>query len=150
MIAQVAGRSGRGDEPGDVIVQTYSPENYAVASGARLDYDAFYSTEIEFRRELGYPPFGTLLGVILRGGTPQECESLGNEVVSLVEGSLLKGFVEVLGPAPCSVSRVKRVTRWRILLKSPSAERILEAGRLIAYRFDHASVSLDPEPEELA
>ncbi len=150
MIAQVAGRSGRGDEPGDVIVQTYDPEHYAVVSGANLDYDAFYSTEIGFRRELGYPPFGTLLGVMVRGGTAGECEALGNQVVSLVEKSSLKGFVEVLGPAPCSVSRVRQVTRWRILLKSPSAEHILEAGRLIASRFDHGNVSLDPEPEELS
>jgi len=150
MIAQVAGRSGRGNEPGDVVVQTYNPEHYAVVSGANLDYDAFYSTEIGFRRELGYPPFGRLLGVIVRGGTSGECESLGNQVVSLVGKSPLEGLVEVLGPAPCSVSRVKRVTRWRILLKSPNPEHILEAGRLIASRFDHKSVSLDPEPEELS
>lgn len=150
MVTQVAGRSGRGDEPGDVIVQTYNPDHYAVVAGARLDYDAFYSTEIGFREELGYPPFGRLLAVSLRGRSAEECESLGGQVVSLVEKSCLKGSVEVLGPAPCSVSRVKRVTRWRILLKSPGAEHILEAGRLIGSRFPHASVSLDPEPEELA
>jgi len=150
MIAQVAGRSGRGDKPGDVVVQTYSPEHYAVVAGARLDYDAFYSTEIGFREELGYPPFGKLLAVSLRGRSAEECEALGGQVVALVEKSSVKGLVEVLGPAPCSVSRVKRVTRWRVLLKSPGGEPLLEVGRLISSRFPHASVSLDPEPEELA
>jgi primosomal protein N' (replication factor Y) len=147
LIAQAAGRSGRRASPGQVIIQTYSPEHYAIQAAATLDYGSFYDAEIASRGDLGYPPCGVLLGVSVRGKSSEECQAAGESVTSLLAGSEVGRRIEVLGPAPCAVSRVKRVHRWQVLVKAPSLEDAKEAGRMIISQARRAQVSLDLDPE---
>ncbi len=126
LLTQVAGRAGRGERPGRVLVQTWSPEHYAVACAARHDYAGFYEQEIAFRRELGYPPFGHLVNLVLSGVDGEKVA----RAAAFLAGELLRraGEAEVLGPAPCPLSRLRGKSRYQILLKSaarPPLRRLL-------------------------
>ena len=126
LLTQVAGRAGRGERPGRVLVQTWSPEHYAVACAARHDYAGFYEQEIAFRRELGYPPFGHLVNLVLSGVDGEKVAS----AAAFLAGELLPGAgeAEVLGPAPCPLSRLRGKSRYQVLLKSaarPPLRRLL-------------------------
>lgn len=113
-LIQVAGRAGRGADPGRVILQTYSPQHPVIAAVRRHEYEPFAVSELEQRSQLGYPPFGRL--VLLRLSSPdaatvrQTAEQLAIELQSQVEGT-------ILGPAPAAIARVARRYRWQILLK---------------------------------
>ncbi len=149
LIAQVSGRAGRGEQPGEVVIQTYCPGHYAIRSAATLDYRSFYDTEIRFREELGYPPFGELLAVSIRGKSADECRETGSKTVELLTSSSIGAELEVLGPAPCQVSRVKRVHRWQILIKSRTRAKVREAGRILLRHLDTRRVLLDVDPEHI-
>jgi len=128
LLTQVAGRAGRGERPGRVLIQTYSPEHYALECAARHDYGDFYDQEIVFRQELGYPPFGYLVNLVLAGNDAGKVSaSAQNLADALMEQS---PDVDVLGPAPCPLARLRGKTRIQILLKSaerPSLRRLLLA-----------------------
>jgi primosomal protein N' (replication factor Y) len=122
LLTQAAGRAGRGQTPGIVLIQTINPDHYAVRCAAAQDYEAFYAKEIEFRRLMHYPPFGALANVIVRG--VREEEALGR---SAALGRLLlppPDGVKVLGPAAASVARVKNEYRYQMLLKSASRKQL--------------------------
>jgi len=115
LLSQVAGRAGRGDRPGRVLIQTYAPEHYALTSAAEHDYQRFFADEAAFRRELGYPPFGWLVNLVLSGNDRQVVERAAQQVAGqLRHGS---GRVEVLGPAPCLLPKLRGKWRQQILLK---------------------------------
>ena len=118
LLAQVAGRAGRGAKPGRVFIQTYAPDHYALACAAAHDYEQFYDQEIALRAALDYPPFGFLVNLVLSGNDPQRV-SRGAD--ALAEGLQRDaGPAEVLGPAPCPLARLRGKSRMQILLKSPS------------------------------
>ncbi|MBI5189828.1 MAG: primosomal protein N' [Nitrospirae bacterium] len=127
VVTQVAGRTGRGDTPGEVFVQTFQPEHYALTHAATHDYAGFYAEEIAFRKELGYPPFSRLALVILRAVKPENAEggamAAAREFLSAAKGT----GVTVLGPAPAPVKRVRGKYRWFVILKGPSATRLHKA-----------------------
>lgn len=117
LLTQVAGRAGRGEKAGRVLIQTYSPEHYALTCAANHDYGDFFEQEIGFRQELGYPPFGYLANLVLAGNEAGKVQSAADTLaLALAE---MAGPVEVLGPAPCPLSRLRGKTRVQILLKSP-------------------------------
>jgi len=124
LMTQVSGRAGRGALPGEVIIQTYYPEHYAVQCAAAQDYGRFYAKEIEFRKLMHYPPFGVLASVIVRSSHEEDAISrsatLGRLLNPAPEG------VRVMGPAPAAVARVKTEYRFQILLKSSSRARLNE------------------------
>ncbi|NEQ23998.1 MAG: primosomal protein N', partial [Microcoleus sp. SIO2G3] len=113
-LIQVAGRAGRGDDPGRVILQTYSPEHPVIAAVQRHEYDSFAQSELQQRSLLHYPPYGRL--ILLRLSSPdgfavrQAAEQLAEELRSLADA-------EILGPAPAAIARVARRYRWQILAK---------------------------------
>lgn len=128
LLVQVAGRAGRSDRPGRVLVQTYSPDHYALKCAQRHDYQGFFEQEILFREPLGYPPFGYLVNLVMSGNDPAKVARAGDE---LAEGLQYHGReVEVLGPAPCPLSRLRGKTRSQILLK---AGRRMPLHRLLQY-----------------
>jgi primosomal protein N' (replication factor Y) (superfamily II helicase) len=111
----VAGRAGRGEQPGRVLIQTYAPEHYALTCAAAHDYRGFFSEEATFRRELGYPPFGWLVNLVFSGNDQQAVERTAQRVASqLRQGA---GRIEVLGPAPCLLPKLRGKWRQQILLK---------------------------------
>lgn len=116
-LTQVAGRAGRGDEPGRVIIQTYSPQHPVIQAVRRHDYESFAQTELEQRAALQYPPYGHLILLRLSGLDAADVE---NTAVALADQlSTTESGYEILGPAPASIMRVARRYRWQILLKFP-------------------------------
>ncbi len=121
LLTQVSGRAGRGDQPGRVLIQTADPGHYAVACAAEHDYERFCAQELEFRRELGYPPFSHLALVILSGITAAAVEAAAADAVRALR-DIRKGSrrrVEILGPAVAPLGLVRGRHRWQVLLKAP-------------------------------
>lgn len=121
-LTQVAGRAGRGEIPGRVIVQTYSPEHPVVQAVKTHDYDNFSTTELSQRAELNYPPYGNLILLKLSSIDQHEVEKAAEVLADqLIE--ILGAEYEILGPAPANIMRVARRYRWQILLKFPAAAK---------------------------
>lgn len=159
LLSQVAGRAGRGEIKGTVLIQTYQPEHYVFQTVQAQDYDSFFKRELESRRQLGYPPFTRLALVRLSG--PQE-ESVAGEARRLAAAlenfrhsdQDLRSKVRILGPAPAGLTRLQGRFRWQVLIKSygrPSMLRLLQhvrqawtpkvrAGLTIALDIDPASL----------
>ncbi len=115
LLVQVAGRAGRGDARGRVLVQTRRPDHHAIFHAAAQDVAGFFARETLIRRELGYPPYGHL--ALLRLASPDEGSLLAHALELATRLRARAGAVEVLGPAPAPVARVRNVHRYQILLK---------------------------------
>ena len=122
LLAQVAGRAGRGEQPGRVVLQTYNPEHVILQAACRQDYDAFYESEMGFRRELGYPPLSRIILLRISGPGKGEAERAARAVAGAClelrrrEGGRFAA-VEVLGPAEAPLARVAGRSRFQVLLK---------------------------------
>lgn len=114
LLHQVAGRAGRGDKAGTVIIQTYCPDNYAVEAAAKNDYDSFVQQELVFRKITGYPPFARLLRVLAEGRRESDAQQILRTACKPL--NTMKN-VEVLGPAPAVITKVKDNWRWHMLVK---------------------------------
>ncbi len=119
LLTQVAGRAGRGERPGRVYVQTYAPEHFSLACCARHDYLAFAREELRLRQELGYPPFGFLAHCVFSGTDRQQVESMAESLAEGLADAAIGLGVEILGPAPCPLARLRGKNRYQILLKAP-------------------------------
>jgi primosomal protein N' (replication factor Y) len=122
LLAQVAGRAGRGDRPGKVILQTYNPDHFSIDAARQQDFMSFYNQEIGFRNALKYPPFSRLVQLKISGKNPQETKNhaylLGDLCQSMkASQSSLYQSVDILGPIEASLTRIARRYRWQILLK---------------------------------
>ncbi|MDE2969328.1 MAG: primosomal protein N' [Chloroflexota bacterium] len=122
LLCQVAGRAGRGDDPGRVVVQTYTPEHYTVQAGARQDYHAFYEREVALRRELRNPPFSRLARFSFSHSNREygsnEARRFGTELqLALAQQGLTE--IEVAGPAPGYPARLRGRYRWNVVLRLP-------------------------------
>ncbi len=118
LLAQVAGRAGRGEQPGRVLIQTYDPGHYVLNCVAGHDYRSFYDEELNLREVLGYPPFGHLVNCLIAGNDEQRVMAAAEQLAQAWQ-DLANGIpVEILGPAPCPLSRLRGKWRRQILLKS--------------------------------
>ncbi|MBW4512297.1 MAG: primosomal protein N' [Scytonematopsis contorta HA4267-MV1] len=113
-LTQVAGRCGRGDDPGKVIIQTYTPEHPVIEAVEKHDYESFIQVELEQREALNYPPYGRL--ILLRLSSVDAIEVQNAAQIIAVSLSSGEGY-EILGPAPATILRVANRFRWQILLK---------------------------------
>ena len=133
LLTQVAGRAGRGEAPGRVLIQTMKPDHYAVTAAADQDYEAFRAAEREMRRRFGYPPFTRLTGLTISGPNSCEAESTARDLAdSLAAGAAgveVPG-VEVLGPAPAPGPRSAGLSRWQLLVKAAPSARPAVRRRL--------------------
>lgn len=152
LLSQVAGRAGRGDAPGRVIFQTFQPEHAAVTFAQRHDYASFYQTELEDRRILAYAPFGRLVAV--RADAVDETRA-SRAMEHLAEHArrhpaVRSGKVEVLGPAPAPIQRLRNRYRFRMFLRARTRPALRAVARTIADRIDEglgsvrAHVDMDP------
>ncbi len=116
LLTQAAGRAGRGREPGEVVIQTYSPEHYSIETAARQDYEAFYEEEIAYRKLMGYPPAANLLAILLTGEEEAYLEMACNYMKQYAE-RVGKGQVTIIGPATPHVGKVKDIYRRVLYLK---------------------------------
>jgi len=116
LFTQVAGRAGRESGGGRVYIQSYNPDHYALTSAAQQDYHSFYQQELPFREELGYPPCGHLVNLVLSGNNGAQVGTVASEFCNYLLS--IAGSVEVLGPSPCPLALLRGKTRIQILLKS--------------------------------
>lgn len=123
LLTQVAGRAGRGDIPGKVVLQTYFPDHYAVQYAAQHDFIGFYEKELRFRSWMHYPPYNSLANVILRSDKLDDVLKWSGALGRWIEKIRHEG-VRVLGPAAAPIQRLKRDYRYHFILKSPSREKL--------------------------
>ncbi len=148
LVAQVAGRTGRGDKPGRVIVQTFSPEHPAIRLAALHDFVAFAEYELPIRKDFGVPPFGRLVRVIARGGNEAAVQSymdnLGEAFRSDADPS-----VRILGPAPAPVTRIRNLYRFHLQLRCPNSKPLQVLAREVPRRIappEGVEVAVDVDP----
>ncbi len=141
VLTQVAGRAGRSERGGRVILQTFDPANQVIQSAARHDVDGFYQYELENRKRLGYPPFTRLVRLELRGldqaSTEKEARRVA-EKLSIVHRS----SSDIIGPVPCFFSKVAGFYRWQIILRGSQPQEFLRGMKLEGWRVEVDPVSL--------
>lgn len=118
LLTQVAGRAGRGELPGRVLIQTFYPEHYAIQDAVRQDYPAFYERETQFRRVMAYPPFTSLANVIVRHTDLEKAIRWSRQLSEYFSPHDGKGL-RILGPAAAPLAKLKEEHRFQFLLKSP-------------------------------
>jgi primosomal protein N' (replication factor Y) len=124
LLAQVAGRAGRGPRGGRVIVQTYTPDHYAIQTAAQHDYDAFYAQERAFRHQLGYPPFARLARLVYTDADAARARDQASELAQTIVGDIARRHLDslsVIGPAPCFLHRLRGRWRWQVLIRCVAA-----------------------------
>jgi len=140
LLAQIAGRAGRGPRPGRVVIQTYAPSHYAIRAAAALDSDAFADEELLRRRLLGYPPFSVLARLLVSDPDRARAEARGRQAAEAVEGA----GIEVLGPLPSYVARRAGRHRFQVVVRAPDA-----STRAAALERVPPGVAIDVDPESL-
>lgn len=149
LLTQAAGRAGRGQTAGDVIIQTYSPKHYSIACSASQDYESFYYKEMAYRQALHYPPVSQLLSVLMSGKDEVVLNQAMEEVHSQVLSSVWKEPVEIIGPAQAAVYKVNDIYRKILYLKQENYGILitikdrLEAFSRTAPWFSHVIIQYD-------
>jgi primosomal protein N' (replication factor Y) len=123
LLTQVAGRAGRGQSPGKVVMQTYFPDHYAVQFAARHDFSGFYDKELQFRSWMHYPPYSAIANVVVRSQKLDEVLAWSGQLGRWLEKTRHEG-IRVLGPAAAPIMRLKQDYRYHFILKSPSREKM--------------------------
>ena len=153
LLTQVAGRAGRGDLPGEVLVETYYPEHYAIQLAARQDYLTFFEKEVQFRRLLHYPPFTALASILVRDTKIENAIRWSRQLSAFLAPQESRG-VKVLGPAAAPLARLKREYRFQFLLKAPKRAQLTRAvSELLAFseekEIPQKAVLVDVDPLSL-
>ena len=131
LITQVAGRTGRGEKGGRVLVQTSNPDHVALRAAVRHDYCAFISSELPTRKKIGYPPYTSMIRMVLRGADEQVTEEFGKYLVSKLKGveRLLGSRARIVGPAPAPLAKLRGNYRFAIQMQCGDGERLRELVR---------------------
>jgi primosomal protein N' (replication factor Y) len=157
LLTQVSGRAGRGAVPGRVIVQTFSPDHYAIRPVVGHDYETFYQQELEHRRALGYPPFGQLALVRVTGTDEGLATVAAERIAKAARQAAARAAdaapCEVLGPAPAPIARLRGRHRIQLLLKHPRSAVLREIARELLPALDalpgDTRASLDLRPLDM-
>lgn len=153
LLTQVAGRAGRGSQPGDVVIQTYYPNHYALRHACAQDYSTFFRQELAFRRRFRYPPFTAVANLLARGRKEEEmralAERVGERLLYWRSRMSAPERLRVLGPAPAAIPRIRREYRFQLLLKTTSRGELHQVLRAtlgeLQERFKrHLVVDIDP------
>jgi primosomal protein N' (replication factor Y) len=148
LLTQVAGRAGRAELPGEVILQSHLPDHYALRLACAQDYEAFYAREMEFRSTMGYPPALALLNLVLRSRDAQAAARTA-DVLGRTLRAAAAGRYRVLGPARAPLARLRQEHRFQILLKGRRAPMRDAVRRALADRFGEVrwpGVAVDVDP----
>ncbi len=128
VLTQVSGRAGRSPLGGEVVLQTYQPENYVIQAASRHDFGGFYEQELEYRRMLGYPPFNRLIRLEYRHLSQSKAEQEARQLAAIIADQIdSKGLrqTDMIGPLPPYYSRMHGLWRWQIILRGPNPEALL-------------------------
>jgi primosomal protein N' (replication factor Y) len=140
VLTQVAGRAGRGERGGKVILQTFDPANQVIQSAAQHDVNGFYQYELEQRRRLGYPPFTRLVRLEYRHEDPEQAENEARRVAEKL--SVTSGQSKVIGPVPCFFAKVGGYYRWQIILRGSNPKEVVRGVKLDGWRIEVDPISL--------
>ena len=153
LLSQVAGRAGRGERAGEVVIQTYAPDHYAVVAAAAHDYEGFLREELAYRKRAGYPPFSTLVRCVWSGEAEEEVIRAAHDACARVIEGFSRLGIEALGPSPAPLSRLQGRFRWHLLLKGEE-ESVIDAARRL--RDEHEALgrmsvrlSVDVDPVDM-
>lgn len=156
LLSQAAGRAGRAKKPGEVIIQTYNPDNYSIVAAARDDYIGFYEKEIMYRGLLGYPPTGHMAAILIGSVSEEDCEQAAGKMTEVIQEKIQKNpsfeNMKVIGPAKAQLSKAKDIYRWTIYIKSKEENLLTEIiGFLEEYKKNwefskKTSVQIDFDP----
>jgi primosomal protein N' (replication factor Y) len=151
LITQVAGRAGRGDTPGRVVLQTFLPDDPTIRSALKQDYHGFAANELALRRSVGLPPFVRMVRIVVRDQDPAKLNRHADALAAQLSQALVPHGASIImrGPAPCAIGRIAGYFRSQIVLRSPSAARlqhvlsqVREKGALA--RSERIAVDVDP------
>jgi primosomal protein N' (replication factor Y) len=151
LITQVAGRAGRGDAPGRVVVQTFMPDDPTIRYALKHDYIGFSTTELAQRQSVGLPPFSRLVRIILRDQDQEKLHRLCDDLAAAVTAAVAEvgPGVSVKGPMPCAISRIAGYYRNQLVMSSPSGEKLqrvlghVRKAKALA-KSDRIAVDVDP------
>jgi primosomal protein N' (replication factor Y) len=154
LITQVAGRAGRGDRKGRVLIQTYHPEHYALRHACAQDYDGFYDEEIKHRRNLSYPPFVSLAALLVHDKSLMTAQANAAEIRSALDKANTERVSRVLGPAPAPLARLRGEHRIQILIKSTNRQHLrqiidMALAEAVANGVDMRGVNVEIDPVNL-
>jgi len=154
LLTQVAGRAGRGERPGRVIIQTYHPEHYSLTCAREQNYEEFYKREIVFRRTMHYPPFTALINVLIHDKDYDRANGTALAFARELREAGKESSMRVLGPAPAAISRIKGEYRFQVLIKARSRARARAAldvamDRVAADGHSLRSISIEVDPMNL-
>lgn len=139
VLTQVAGRAGRSPLGGEVVLQTYLPDHYVIQAAAKHDYQAFYQREMDYRRQLGYPPFKQLVRLEYRHAQNQKAEQAAQQLATKLRGWLdqeERSQTDFIGPVPCFFPRRNNLFRWQIILRGPDPVSLLRGRQLGDWRIE--------------
>ncbi|WP_318258416.1 hypothetical protein [Geobacter anodireducens] len=154
LVTQLIGRAGRGDDPGRVLIQSLNPDHYALAHAVAGDMDGFYGAELAFRQETGYPPFAHLAALCLSGTAASAVERT-SELLAARLRELRRdggGRVEILGPAPAPLAKLRGRFRRQILLKAADRTTLHRLVRRVRESFQPPAgvrLQVDMDPVDL-
>ena len=155
LLSQVIGRAGRGDLPDEVIIQTYTPEHYGIQEACFGDYESFYNRETEYRKELSYPPFTHLINILVRSNVEKQSQKVASHLADALTKAKKEEKVQILGPSPAPLARVKGQYRWQVALKGKNIENLRRVLRPILKREktltrrSNVFISVDVDPVAL-
>jgi primosomal protein N' (replication factor Y) len=127
LLAQVAGRAGRGERPGTVIVQTLCPDHATIQLAAKNEFAKFMDLELRARHQTGYPPFTRLIRIVVESRQDASAEELGKTMRLALASDARKAGFTLLGPAPAPIRRIKGWSRWHLLVKCGTQESFAAA-----------------------
>ena len=137
LLTQAAGRAGRGNKPGRVVLQTYDPDNDIIKMAANQDYESFAKQELALRRELLYPPFGEILKITIVDKDEMKAWKLGDEIALFLRDRYTLGKwerTEIMGPFPSGVAKVRDLYRINVIVKSQALEKVKDCLASGKYR----------------
>ncbi len=150
LITQMAGRAGRGDTPGLVIVQTYTPYHFALQAAQKHDFLEFYEAEMPSREALDFPPFSRLLMIHFRGTEEAQVSAAAEKFAGALQ-PLLDGTVQVIGPMPAPLAKINKYFRYQLLLRGHHIRKMADCVRstLNAKRDRKVNINIDVDPRSL-
>ena len=144
LLCQVAGRSGRGEKPGKVIIQTFNPDHYAISYAKNHDYLGFYNREMDIRRKLGYPPYYYLTVIKILSKSYEDARDVSNKIAVYLKNNLSN--TNLLGPSIANVFKVNNVYRFQIILKYKNVDNLyLVLNNLIDHYKTNSKIKIDIE-----
>ncbi len=155
LLAQAAGRAGRGERAGEVLIQTYQPEHYSITTAAKEDYDSFFEQELAYRRALGYPPAANILAVLILSAKEELAEAAAKLLAGATEqfaGEHADAEFERIGPVPASLAKANDIYRYVIYIKQENynalvaLKNFLEGYILYSEKFKQVNVQFDFNP----